>query len=159
MRTRGAVIRKAPGAYEGAGIVTAVGPNTPGFCEGDHVVAFIGAVNAIAVDPVAFKRETAEQLDATHSTATIEEAGELARSLTNGQGADSAIVTVGVTGGEHVGQAFASVRKAGTVVITGLGNHDDIGVPIPLSELPPNQKRLQGSLFGSSVSANLGAGR
>ena len=36
----------------------------------------------------------------------------MAKSLTNGQGADSAIVTVGVTASEHIGQAFAAIRKA-----------------------------------------------
>jgi S-(hydroxymethyl)glutathione dehydrogenase/alcohol dehydrogenase len=113
----------------------------------------IGAVNIIAVDPVEFKRETAEKLGASHAVATIEEAAELARSLTNGQGADSSIVTVGVTQGDHVAQAFAAIRKAGTVVVTGLGNHHEIGVPIPLSELTLFQKRLQGSLFGSSSPA------
>ena len=55
----------------------------------------------------------------------MEEATELARSVTNGQGADKAIITVGVTTGEHVAQAFAAIRKAGTVVVTGLGNITD----------------------------------
>jgi NDMA-dependent alcohol dehydrogenase len=110
----------------------------------------VGAVNVIAVDPVAFKRESAVEFGATHGVGTIAEAAELARSMTDGQGADSAIVTVGVTKGDHVGEAFAAVRKAGTVVVTGLGNHDDIGVPIPMSELTLYQKRLQGSLFGAS---------
>ena len=115
--------------------------------------AFVGAVNVIAVDPVPFKREIAQRLGATHAVATIEEAADLARSMTNGQGADSAIVTVGVTNGDHVAQAFAAIRKAGTVVVTGLGNHHDIGVPIPLAELTLFQKRLQGSLFGASSPA------
>ncbi|HEY9414585.1 MAG TPA: alcohol dehydrogenase catalytic domain-containing protein, partial [Pseudonocardia sp.] len=78
-----------------------------------------GAQNVIAVDPVAFKREKAEELGATHSFASMEEATELAKSFTNGQGADSAIVTVGVTNGGHIAEAFRSLRKGGTVVVTG----------------------------------------
>ncbi|WP_407818359.1 zinc-binding dehydrogenase, partial [Staphylococcus aureus] len=55
-----------------------------------------GAAHVIAVDPVAFKRDSALKLGATHAVATMEEATDIARSFTNGQGADSAIVTVGV---------------------------------------------------------------
>lgn len=110
-----------------------------------------GASNVIAVDPVAFKREKAQELGATHAVETMEEAAELGRQFTNGQGADSAIVTVGVTTGDHVGQAFSAIRKAGTAVVTGLGNLTEVGVPIAISELTLFQKRLQGSLFGASA--------
>ncbi|WP_433502151.1 NDMA-dependent alcohol dehydrogenase [Pseudonocardia halophobica] len=109
-----------------------------------------GASNIIAVDPVAFKREKAQELGATHAVDSMEEAGELARQFTNGQGADSAIVTVGVTTGEHVAQAFATTRKAGTTVVTGLGDFSEVGLPIAISELTLFQKRLQGALFGNS---------
>ena len=111
--------------------------------------AHAGAANVIAVDPVQFKREVAEQLGATHSFADIGEAIELAKALTNGQGADSAIVTVGVTTSEHVAQAYAGIRKAGTVVVTGIGKATEIAPPIPLMDLALSQKRLQGSLFGA----------
>ena len=89
--------------------------------------AHAGASHVIAVDPVAFKRQKAEEFGATHAVETMEEATEIAQSFTNGQGADSAIITVGVTKGEHLGQAMASIRKAGTVVVTGLGNIADGG--------------------------------
>jgi S-(hydroxymethyl)glutathione dehydrogenase/alcohol dehydrogenase len=108
-----------------------------------------GARNVIAVDPVAFKREKAEEMGATHSCENMEEATELAKSFTNGQGADSAIVTVGVTTGEHIGQAFAAIRKGGTTVVTGIGDMTEVGVPVPLAELTLFQKRIQGSLFGA----------
>ncbi|MCD2109036.1 MAG: NDMA-dependent alcohol dehydrogenase [Rhodococcus sp. (in: high G+C Gram-positive bacteria)] len=112
--------------------------------------AHAGAAHVIAVDPVAFKRESALKLGATHAVATMEEATDIARSFTNGQGADSAIVTVGVTTGEHVAQAFSSIRKAGTCVVTGLGKMTDVGIPVSLMELTLYQKRIQGSLFGAS---------
>ena len=112
--------------------------------------AHAGASHVIAVDPVAFKRRKAEELGATHAVETMEEATEIAQSFTNGQGADSAIITVGVTKGEHLGQAMASIRKAGTVVVTGLGNIADVGAPVSLADITLFQKRIQGSLFGAS---------
>jgi S-(hydroxymethyl)glutathione dehydrogenase/alcohol dehydrogenase len=115
--------------------------------------AHAGASNVIACDPVGFKREKAQQLGATHTCETMDEATELAKEFTDGQGADSAIVTVGVTTGEHIGQAFAAIRKAGTAVVTGVGSFAEIGAPIPLGELTLFQKRLQGSLFGQSNSS------
>jgi NDMA-dependent alcohol dehydrogenase len=107
-----------------------------------------GAAHVIAVDPVEFKRRKAAELGATHTFAGIEEATEVARELTDGQGADSAIVTIGVLTGEAVAQAFAAVRKAGTTVITSIGDHDAVGTPLPLNELVLYQKRLQGALYG-----------
>ena len=80
----------------------------------------------------------------------MEEATAFAQSVTNGQGADSAIVTVGVTKGEHIAQAFTAIRKAGTVVVTGLGDITEVGIPISPGELTLFQKRVQGSLFGAS---------
>ena len=112
--------------------------------------AIKGASNVIAVDPVAFKREKAMELGATHAFANMEEATAFAQSVTNGQGADSAIVTVGITKGEHIAQAFDSIRKAGTVVVTGLGDMTEVGLPISPAMLVLMQKRIQGSLFGES---------
>ncbi len=110
--------------------------------------ASAGADNIVAVDPVPFKREKALAFGATHTFASIDEADAFARSRTDGQGADSAIVTIGVTRPEHIGQAFAAVRKAGTVVVTGLGSVRDFGIPVSPLELTLYQKRIQGSLFG-----------
>jgi len=112
--------------------------------------AHAGATNVIAVDPVALKRETAESLGATHSCENMAEATELAKSFTNGQGADVAIVTVGVTEPEHVAEAFGSIRKLGTVVVTGLGDITKVGLPISIGELTLYEKKLKGGLFGSS---------
>ncbi|GAA4930767.1 S-(hydroxymethyl)glutathione dehydrogenase/alcohol dehydrogenase [Actinomycetospora succinea] len=112
--------------------------------------AHAGATNVIAVDPVAFKREKALELGATHAVESMEEATEIAKGFTNGQGADSALVTIGITKPEHVGEAFASIRKQGTVVVTGLGDITEVGVPIPIGELTLFEKKLKGALFGSS---------
>lgn len=107
-----------------------------------------GASHVIAVDPNEFKREMASQLGATATFGHIDEAAEYARSLTNGQGADVAIVTVGVTTGPMVASAFSAIRKAGTCVVTGMGNMMEVGIPVSLFELSMFQKRIQGALLG-----------
>jgi NDMA-dependent alcohol dehydrogenase len=112
--------------------------------------AHCGATNVIAVDPIPFKREVAQSLGATHAVDNMAEATEIARSFTNGQGADVAIVTVGIMKGEIVAEAFSSIRKAGTVVVTGLGDITEVGVPISLGELTLFEKRLQGAMYGGS---------
>ena len=89
-----------------------------------------GATHVVAVDPVAFKREKALEFGATHAFAGIAEADAFAKSVTNGQGADSAIVTVGVVHGEHIAQAFEAIQKAGTVVVTGVAPLVEVGIPI-----------------------------
>jgi NDMA-dependent alcohol dehydrogenase len=111
--------------------------------------AHAGAQNIIAVDPVQFKREKAQEMGATHCYDNIEEATEVAKSFTNGQGADASIVTIGITKGEHIAQAFAATRKGGTIVVTGIGDLTEVGIPVPLAELTLAQKRIQGSLFGA----------
>jgi S-(hydroxymethyl)glutathione dehydrogenase/alcohol dehydrogenase len=110
-----------------------------------------GASVIIAADPVPMKREASFRFGATHAVETIDEAADLARSFTNGQGADSCIVCVGVTTGEHVAKGVAAIRKAGTCVMTGLGRFaDDKAIPVSVREVVLYQKRLQGSLFGAS---------
>lgn len=109
-----------------------------------------GAVRVIAVDPAPFKRESALKLGATDVASNMTEATDLAQSLTNGQGADCVIVTVGVATGEHVGQAFAATRKDGTIVLTAVANIDENVIPVNLFEFAMYQKRIQGALFGMS---------
>jgi Zn-dependent alcohol dehydrogenase len=68
--------------------------------------------------------------------------------VTDGQGADSTIVCVGVTNGDHVAQGFDSIRKGGTVVMTGVGDLLKVGIPVSPGVMTLYQKRLQGSLYG-----------
>ena len=111
--------------------------------------AHAGAATVIAVDPVPFKQATALKLGATHAFASMDEAADYARSITNGQGADVAIVSVGVTTGEHIAEGFAAIRKAGTVVVTGIGQITESSIPVRPWELAMMQKRIQGTLFGA----------
>ncbi|HEY2507834.1 MAG TPA: NDMA-dependent alcohol dehydrogenase [Streptosporangiaceae bacterium] len=111
--------------------------------------ALAGARNVVAVDPVALKRETAEQLGATHSYATAGEAALSIHGLTRGVMADKAIVTAGVVTSELITDAFNTIRNGGTVVVTGLGNLTDNNIQLNSSMLTLMEKRIQGSLFGS----------
>jgi S-(hydroxymethyl)glutathione dehydrogenase/alcohol dehydrogenase len=116
--------------------------------------AHAGATVIIAVDPVPFKRESSATFGATHAVETMEEATEIARGYTNGQGADSCIVCVGSTTPAQVAAGVRAIRKAGTCVMVGMGRMaDDVAIPISVREVVLYQKRLQGSLFGASSPA------
>jgi S-(hydroxymethyl)glutathione dehydrogenase/alcohol dehydrogenase len=111
--------------------------------------ALAGARNVVAIDPLPNKREAAEQLGATHSCETAEEAHELVQQLTRGVGADKAIITVGVVDAKVVGDAVGTIRKGGTVVITGLADPTKTNVELNSSMLTLFEKTVKGSLFGS----------
>ncbi len=109
-----------------------------------------GARHIIAVDPVEFKRHKAVEFGATEAVATGEDAILRAYEVTNGVGADSAIVTVGVVGPKVVEDAFNATRKAGTTVVVGLGNMMENNVQLNGAILTLYQKTVKGSLFGAS---------
>ena len=108
-----------------------------------------GASRIIAVDPIPFKREAALEFGATDAVENIAQAARLAQESTNGQGADSAILTIGVLRGEHIGQAFDTVRKGGTIAVVGIGPVSDQSIPVSPFILAMFQKRIQGVLYGS----------
>jgi NDMA-dependent alcohol dehydrogenase len=111
--------------------------------------AMAGAAAVVAVDPNPFKRDMAERLGATHSYGDIAEAADFVRSITNGQGADSAILTMDGPTGDDVAAGFDAVSKGGTVVVTGMASHHTPpGIPISLLALAGFEKRIQGCLFG-----------
>jgi NDMA-dependent alcohol dehydrogenase len=110
-----------------------------------------GASNIIAVDPNSYKTDRSMEFGATHTAASIEAGAEIARSLTGGQGADGAVVTIGVVQAEHVSQAFSAIRKGGTVAVVGLASMTESHpLDLSLAELTFYQKRLQGSLYGAA---------
>jgi len=109
-----------------------------------------GASHVVVVDPAPSKKTWAPQFGATEVFDNFAEADAFVKSITNGQGADSAIVTIGVVRNEHIGQAYGAVRKAGTVVVTGVSNgHEDAPIPgFNALSVAMFQKRIQGALFG-----------
>jgi S-(hydroxymethyl)glutathione dehydrogenase/alcohol dehydrogenase len=112
---------------------------------------YAGAKNVVAVDPVALKRAKAEELGATHSASSAEEAHQLVwERLVPGVGADHAIVTVGVVDEDVVEAAFMITCKGGVVTVTGLAEFFKKTINVSGAHLVTYQKRIQGSLFGSS---------
>ena len=132
----------------GAGVIVAGGGG-----DGHHAVqgaARAGATAVIAVDPVELKRQKALEVGATHAFDNIAEAADFARSITDWQGADSAILTVGSLRGQDVADAFYAIRKAGTVVVTAIAPSSEVSIPIPPLEITRFQKRIQGAVYGAS---------
>jgi S-(hydroxymethyl)glutathione dehydrogenase/alcohol dehydrogenase len=109
-----------------------------------------GASNIIAVDPLANKREIAEQLGATHSVDNGATAIELAQQLTDGVGADKTIITVDIVNEEVVSQAFDATRKGGRVVITGLADPTKATVHLSGAIMTLFRKEVIGTLFGNA---------
>lgn len=109
-----------------------------------------GARHVVAVDPVPFKREAAERFGATHTVASIAEAGVLVRDLTRGQMAESAILTTGVAEGDLLSPMVGLVGKTGIVVVTAIAPMLQTEVSLSLGELTLFQKQVRGSIFGGA---------
>ena len=122
-------------------------------CGGVGINAVQGAAHkgahVVAVDPQPLKREMALKLGAAEAYSHISEATEYVRSITGGQGATGAIVTVGVADGAIVGEAFTAVAKGGTVAVTAVGNIRNRGLDVNLVELAMYEKRIQGVVYGN----------
>ena len=111
--------------------------------------AHAGARNVVVVDPLEFKRSTALQFGATHAFSSAGEAQAAVVEMTRGQGADKALVTVGVVDEEVVSAAFDVIGKGGVVVVTGLANPAKLTVHVSGAVLTLFEKTIKGSLFGS----------
>lgn len=107
-----------------------------------------GATNLVVVDPQVKKRDFAASLGATHCVETKDAAEELVRTLTRGVGADKAIITMGIVEAETVRSAFNTIRKGGTLVITGLAALNDLTCAVPSGDLTLMQKTIKGTLYG-----------
>ncbi|MCI2418855.1 NDMA-dependent alcohol dehydrogenase [Saccharopolyspora sp. K220] len=110
--------------------------------------AAAGARYVIAVDPVAFKREKALELGATHAFTSMDEAAAPIAELTWGQNANTTILTIGDLLGEHLQPALDLTGKGGQVVVTGMGDAKQIDASLSLHQLTLLQKRVQGAIFG-----------
>jgi Zn-dependent alcohol dehydrogenase len=100
------------------------------------------------VDPVAFKREQALKLGATHTAPSVEEAQGLVSELTRNRMADSAIITVGVLHGDLIGPVSRLVGKGGNVVVTSVAPMTEDTVTLPLVEFAMSAKNLVGVVMG-----------
>ncbi|OBJ68777.1 NDMA-dependent alcohol dehydrogenase [Mycobacterium sp. 1274756.6] len=109
-----------------------------------------GAKYIVVIDPVALKRDTALKFGASHAFATAAEAANAVNELSWGQGADQAIVAVGVVDEKVISAAFDIVGKGGTVVVTGLANPEKLTVHVSGMMLTLMEKTIKGTLFGSA---------
>lgn len=109
-----------------------------------------GARAIIGVDPVAMKRETAQELGATHVASSTDEAWNVVSEMTRGQLADRVILTTDVAEGVYIKEALSLCGKGGKVVVTAIGHPEDEEVSMSLFELTLYEKQVIGSLFGSS---------
>jgi NDMA-dependent alcohol dehydrogenase len=113
-----------------------------------------GAKNIIAVDPVPFKHEKAQEFGATHAVSSYAEAAPLVERMTGGQGADVVIITVGVAHGNLINSAQELTRRGGTIVLTSAAPVLQRDVEFDLFTFAMSGKRLQGSLYGTTNSRN-----
>ena len=109
-----------------------------------------GARHIVAVDPVAFKRDFAKTMGATHAYASMDEALEPVNEISWGRGADVTILSIGRIRGEHIEPAVNMTAKGGTTVVTGMGSLLETDVQLNLFMLTMQQKRLQGAIFGGA---------
>jgi Zn-dependent alcohol dehydrogenase len=110
--------------------------------------ALVGAHPVIVVDVDEAKLDLARELGATHTIdARNEDVVERVLALTGGSGVPWAIEAIGRPA--TLEQALACVAPGGTLVAVGLGAAD-AGFAVPLNQLVQRQKRIVGSLYGSS---------
>ncbi|MGQ0632784.1 MAG: NDMA-dependent alcohol dehydrogenase [Sporichthyaceae bacterium] len=109
-----------------------------------------GARNIIAIDPVEFKREKAQEFGATHVAANVDDAWAIIAELTKGQLADICVITTDVAEGDYIAPALSLVGKRGKVVVTAIGHPEQMEIKTNLFELTLYEKQILGSLFGSS---------
>ncbi|MCZ2825612.1 MULTISPECIES: NDMA-dependent alcohol dehydrogenase [unclassified Modestobacter] len=129
-------------------VVVVVGTGGVG-CNAVQGAAMAGAGAVVAVDPVAFRREFAQTLGATHAVASTEEAAGLAKQLSRGTGADVVILATGTTSPEITGGAYRCLGKGGTLVLTGLADHTmETTVALPGNITTVYEQRVQGALYG-----------
>ncbi|MFV0252259.1 MAG: NDMA-dependent alcohol dehydrogenase [Beutenbergiaceae bacterium] len=109
-----------------------------------------GASHIIVADPQPDKQTWCLDFGATEAFASIQDAMPRIHELTNGQGADVAILTPSLLTNQIIGEGLMAIRKAGTVVVTSVSNHLEEGVVPGLNanHLAMMQKRIQGALYG-----------
>lgn len=107
----------------------------------------IGATPIVVVDTVDARLRLARELGATHTVdATTDDlTAVLAEVAPNG--ARWAVDAVGAP--STIERAFATLGTAGTLVAVGLG-HADAGFTVPVNALVQQERRVLGSLYGSS---------
>lgn len=107
-----------------------------------------GAARIVAVDPVAFKRESSREFGATHTATYAAEAFGLVGELTHGVMADAVVVSPSVITDADVEDALRLTRKGGTCVLTGM-SVQGTRTGLDPQDLVLMNKSLCGTVFGS----------
>lgn len=107
-----------------------------------------GADHVIVVDPVEYKQERASDFGATAAFGSIDDARPLIDQLTNGQGVDVALVTVGRVDGDIIGEAFATVGKAGACVLVSVGSYEP-SLTVSPQDMTNFAKSIKGVMYGN----------
>jgi Zn-dependent alcohol dehydrogenase len=123
-------------------------------CGGVGLSAVLGAVAAgagaiVAVDTAASKLDAARELGATEGVAWAGTADATAQAVVDasGGGVDYAIEATGRT--EAMLAAFLSTRPHGAAVLIGIPRADAV-LPLPALSIPRMERRVLGSIYGSS---------
>lgn len=110
--------------------------------------ALVGAAKIIVVDRVPRKLEFARDFGATDTVdASRQDVVDEVMRLTDGEGVDYAFEIIGnpVT----IRQAFEMLRRAGTAIVVGIAQ-SDAQVSLPAALFPYGERRVMGSMYGSS---------
>jgi Zn-dependent alcohol dehydrogenase len=105
-----------------------------------------GCERIVAIDRLPAPLALARQFGATDAIETSPDIAPAVRDLTGGRGADVVFDTVGTPG--TIADALASVRKGGSVVLTGLARVDGQAT-VATFPFVMQEKRLIGSVYGS----------
>jgi S-(hydroxymethyl)glutathione dehydrogenase / alcohol dehydrogenase len=109
-----------------------------------------GARRIIAVDPLEFKREQAQEFGATHVFSSLDEAIAGVGQLTWGEMCDKVICTFGVMRGELLEPALTLTAKGGTCVVTSVAPMAQMQADVNLFMLAMMNKEIKGCLYGSA---------
>lgn len=152
-------------ALIGCGVITGVGAVTHAaqVCPGSTVAVFgcggiglniiqgarlTGATRIIAVDSVAAKEIHARRLGATDFiNSSLCDPVQVVKELTGGRGVEYAFEAVGLP--EVITQAYDSLRKGGTCIVSGICRAD-ARAGINVNQLVYAEKTLKGTLYGST---------
>ncbi len=115
-----------------------------------QATALSGARRIFAVDPVEWKRDQARRFGATHTYPDLVSAAAGIAEATEGVMCRKVIVTVGRAEGADVDSWLALTAKAGTCVVTAMGDVLANDVTMNVALLTLLQKSLRGSIFGGA---------
>lgn len=108
----------------------------------------VGAAKIIVADIVPRKLEFARQFGATHTVdASKQDPVEKVLELTDGTGVEYAFEVIGNP--NTIAQAFQMLCMGGTAVVVGIASRD-AQVSLPAYMFPYGERRLVGSMYGSS---------